>query len=95
MKLGKRCPLKRCSLQFTIIPVLNQQKPLPILQCLPGDIYQADHVSPVAQELSPKTSRTQKTKHYSPGAERWPSRFADVGLLAFAVRGSDWCFDNL
>ena len=61
--------------------------PLPRLQWLDEDTYQAQHVTPVAKALSHVSSLTQKTKWHSLAAERWPSSFADVGCLHLLPAG--------
>ena len=60
------------------------------MQELPDDIFMPDSSSECAKKYSSVTSLKQHTPYYSPGAERWPIRFFDPFVIAWASRHKDW-----
>jgi hypothetical protein len=65
------------------------------LEFLPEETFVPKLVGDTVKVLSGVTSFKQEPAWYSPGAERWPARFADVGLMAAAVRHNDFDMSNV
>lgn len=65
------------------------------LEWLPEDTFCAPLKGKDVERLSEVSSFKREPGWYSPSAERWPSRFADVALMHMAKRHGDYCMDNV
>ena len=64
------------------------------LEFLPEETFVPKLVGYTVKVLSGVTSFKHEPAWYPPGAERWPARFADVGLMT-AVRHNDFDMSNV
>lgn len=78
---------------YTDAPVT--EPPSARLEWLQANTFTPPLTGDDVKKLSEVSSFKQTPGWYSPSAERWPSRFADISLIHMAKRHADYCMDHV